>query len=114
MRRRDFITLLGTAAATWPAAVGAQQGAVPVIGYLGSYGAGAVPAPTGERSLAAFRKGLMETGYVEGRNIRIEYRWVAGQNDRLPALLRDLIDQGVAVLAPITSTMAALAAKAAT
>jgi putative ABC transport system substrate-binding protein len=113
MRRREFITLLGGAAA-WPLAARAQQ-RLPVIGYLGGYGAGAVAAPGNSQSnLAAFRKGLAEIGYAEGRNVAIEYRWVADQNDRLPAMLRDLINRGVAVLAPITSTAAALAAKAAT
>jgi putative ABC transport system substrate-binding protein len=117
MRRRDFITLLGTSAAAtaWPLAVGAQQPAMPVVGYLGSFGRGAVAKPgSGERNLSAFRKGLAETGYVEGRNVAIEYRWVASQNDQLPALVHDLIIRGVAVLAPMTSTAAALAAKAAT
>jgi putative ABC transport system substrate-binding protein len=113
MRRRDVITLIG-AAAVLSRATQAQNLAMPVIGYVGSYGAGAVAAPGNDRLLAAFRKGLTETGYEEGRNVAIEYRWVAGQNDQLPTLLRDLIDRGVAVLAPITSTAAALAAKAAT
>ena len=109
VRRREFITLLGGAAA-WPLAARAQQ-RLPVIGYLGGYGA----APGNSQSnLAAFRKGLAEIGYAEGRNVAIEYRWVADQNDQLPAMLRDLINRGVAVLAPITSTAAALAAKAAT
>jgi len=109
IRRRTFITLLGGAAA-WPLAARAQQ-RLPVIGYLGGYGA----APGNSQSnLAAFRKGLAEIGYAEGRNVAIEYRWVADQNDQLPAMLRDLINRGVAVLAPITSTAAALAAKAAT
>jgi putative ABC transport system substrate-binding protein len=112
--RRELISFLGSAAAAWPLAARAQGSTMPAIGYLGSYGAGTVAAPTGVRNLANFRKGLMETGYVEGRNVRIEYRWVAGQNDRLPALLHDLIDRGVAVLAPVTGTAAALAAKAAT
>jgi putative ABC transport system substrate-binding protein len=112
--RRELISFLGSAAAAWPLAARAQDSTMAAIGYLGSYGAGAVAAPTGARNLALFRKGLMETGYVEGRNVRIEYRWVAGQNDRLPALLRDLIERGVAVLAPVSSTAAALAAKAAT
>jgi putative ABC transport system substrate-binding protein len=113
IRRRDFITLLGGAAA-WPLAARAQDSTMQVIGFLGGYGAGAVPAPTSEHPVAAFRKGLMETGYSEDRNVRIEYRWVAGRNDQLPALLHDLIDRRVAVLAPVTSTAAALAAKAAT
>jgi putative ABC transport system substrate-binding protein len=106
MRRRDFITLLGGAAA-WPIAATAQQAAVPVIGYLASDSAN-------ERARAAFLKGLAETGYVEGRNVAIEYRWLAGQNERLPAVLRDLIERRVAVLAPVASTASALAAKAAT
>jgi putative tryptophan/tyrosine transport system substrate-binding protein len=102
---------LGSTAA-WPHAVRAQQRPVPVVGYLGNYGPGDVSRD--ERVHVAVLKGLADTGFVEGRNVAIEYRWVAGQNEKLPALLRDLIELRVAVLASVGSTAMALAAKAAT
>ena len=109
MRRRDFITLLGGAAATWPVAVRAQHAAVPVVGILASVS----PGPYA-RFIEAIKQGLREAGYVEGRNVAIEYRWADGQYDRLPQLATELVDRGVAVIILVGGGPTTAAAKAAT
>jgi putative ABC transport system substrate-binding protein len=109
MRRREFITLLGGAAATWPRAVRAQQPGVPVIGFLhaGSFA-------VNRRNVAAFYEGLAEAGYVEGRNVKVEFRWANNQLGRLPMLAADLVGLPAAVIVAAGAIASPLAAKGAT
>jgi putative ABC transport system substrate-binding protein len=109
MKRREFIALVGSVTASWPFAAQAQQAVMPVIGYLGS----ASPDAWADR-LKAFRQGLSQSGFVEGRNVTIEYRWADGHYDRLKELAADLVSRGVNVIVTPASAPAALAAQAAT
>ena len=109
MRRRNVLSLLGGVAVSWPMGAGAQQPAMPLIGFLGS-----PSAVEWTQFTVAFRQGLRETGYIEGQNAAIEYRWADGQYERLPELAADLINRQVVVIFAAGSVAPALAAKAAT
>jgi len=109
MRRREFITILGGAAATWPVAVRAQQPALPVVGFLSSRS-----PDESANVVAAFRRGVAENGFIEGQTVAIDYRWAMGQYDRLPELAAELVRVPVAVLVSVGGEPSARAAKAAT
>jgi putative ABC transport system substrate-binding protein len=108
--RRQLITLLGSTAATWPLSARAQQSALPVVGFV----SGGSAAEAEANHLRAFRQGLGITGYVEGQNVAVEYHWLEGQYDRLPALMADLVRRRVAVIATPGNTLVSISAKAAT
>ena len=109
MKRREVMTLLGAAAAAWPLAARGQQRALPMIGLLSSRSPAVDASP-----IALIRQGLNETGFVEGQNVALDYRWAEGQYDRLAGLARDLVRQQVAVIVTLAGDASALAAKAAT
>jgi ABC-type uncharacterized transport system substrate-binding protein len=109
MRRREFMMLVGGATVGWPLATRAQQGTLPMIGWLSARS----PAE-GASTLQAFRQGLGQVGYFEGKNVTIEYRWAEGQYDRLPALAAELVSRRVTVIAATGGEPSPLAAKAAT
>src|SRR5271170_4838079 len=100
MLRRDFIMVLGGAAATWPVAARAQQSAMPVVGFLNSRSAGEAAG-----IVAAFQQGLRETGFVEGQNVAIEYRWAEGHYDRVPGMAAELVQARVAAIAATGGTI---------
>src|SRR5262249_41790531 len=108
VRRREFITLLGGAAAVWPLAVRAHQSAVPVVGFVYTSQTSSEASPF----VSAFQQGLRETGFIEGQNVAVEYRWPGGQYDRLPGLAAELVNRQVAVI--VGDTTPAMAAKTAT
>ena len=109
MKRREFLSVLGGAAAAWPLAARAQQASVPVIGFLRN-----TTAESSQSLLSAFHCGLAEIGYVEGQNVRVEYRWADNHDDRLPGLAADLVNTGVSVMVAAGGAVVAQAAKAAT
>jgi putative tryptophan/tyrosine transport system substrate-binding protein len=109
MQRREALAILAGAAVAWPVAAGAQQKAMPVIGYLDSNS----PGPTAPL-VAAFRRGLSEAGYIEGQNVKVEYRWAAGRYERLPNLASELVQRKVDMIATSGGPASAQAAKAAT